>query len=396
MGKKFRKVVPKKPVYRKNMYDIPVSYSRKYLREGVKDSDAQKFLFYGTQFGGFRSKKVPQYLRENPAFQKRWLKSKEEEGFFHFKTNTPFLSKFGKLRVRPLLRARYKTENYDKEFLEAHGFTDGEVLWIAETCDLLNNFYSSQRVGLKVPNSGVTADDILNLTRFNSIPHFQYKPRSGGRLFHSGPGSSYQSLSSSLRPFLTINGEKTTEIDISAATIQFAGNVSTSETYDDSTAKIFRICDPYQHFLDSMNAMGSGEIDRNALKDILYTLVYSKKNSERRNVNRRLKLMGQPFGYSDIETHFPNFFKLLEDVKAVPLPDGENGELFSPHQIIFKEESRYARGVLRRCCLEEGFPVLPLHDSFIAPRSNSSDLERVMKDVSTEYYDYVMSYKRKF
>jgi len=322
--------------------------------------------------------------------------SKKEGNFFSYKTNTRFLSEFGGLRVKPLLKNRYKNERYSQEFMEENGFTNGEVLWINSIVNQLNEFYSDHRVSLAIPNSGVSADDKINLARFNSVPHFQYRPKAGARMFHSGPGSSYQSLSSSLRPFLRINGEETTEIDIAAATIQFAGAVSADETYDDTAAKVFRIKDPYQHFLGTMDSLNMGNMDRETLKEVLYTLIYSPKKSERSNVNRKLRLLEQEFNHDDLERVFPDFFKILDDIKSVELPDGEEGQLYEPHQIIFKEESRYAREVLRRCCLQQGFPVLPLHDSFIAPRKNSSELEEAMEDVSMEYYDYIMSYKTKF
>jgi len=64
--------------------------------------------------------------------------------------------------------------------------------------------------------------------------------------------------------------------------------------------------------------------------------------------------------------------------------------------LIFMEESRYVREVLRRSCLEEKFPVVPLHDSFITTSEHYDDLERIVCDVSEEFYDYVITHKKKF
>ena len=118
----------------------------------------------------------------------------------------------------------------------------------------LNNFYSPLRLSLKMPSSGITYIDKIDLSRFNSIPHFQSKPLAGNRLFHSGPGSSYQSISSNLRPFLTINGEKTTEIDISASTLQFLNLVLEKYTGKSFMSKqTLSNGDPYEYFLERIN-----------------------------------------------------------------------------------------------------------------------------------------------
>jgi hypothetical protein len=99
-----------------------------------------------------------------------------------------------------------------------------------------------------------------------------------------------------------------------------------------------------------------------------------------------------------LEKEFPQFFECIKKLKSIPLKvNGKNnGDNFPPHLLIFKEESFYAREVLKRCCLGEGFPVLPLHDSFITCAKDYSGLERVICGVSTDFYDYVLAHKRKF
>jgi hypothetical protein len=86
---------------------------------------------------------------------------------------------------------------------------------------------------------------------------------------------------------------------------------------------------------------------------------------------------------------------LVDAVKSIPFDSDVEGN-YPAHILIFQEESRYARKVLRESCFEMGFPVLPLHDSFIAPRKNVSELEDVMCAASMELYDYVLAHKRKF
>lgn len=402
----FKKLIPKIPIFRQNMYNIPESYSELYKTEEITDLDEQKTLFYVTQFGGFRLKKIPSYLKEKKDFFSKWFKSKYEHGYFHFKANSNFISQFGNRKIEPLLRKRYSEKDYNDYFFLEEGIQAEEA---AEAWNLLwklNNYYSSLRLDLKMPFSGITPADRIDLSRFNSIPHFQCKPLAGNRFFHSGPGSSYQSISSNLRPFLTINGEKTTEIDIAASTLQFLNLVLEKYTGKAPMSKLaLSDGDPYQYFLDKINSVDFKrvhnqieDINRDSLKNLLYTLVYSPLNSQVRNTNRHLKLTAKNYSYSDLKQEFPKFFQIIDSVKSIALDTNkkEEDEKFPAYLLIFMEESRYAREVLKRGCLDEKFPILPLHDSFITTSNHHPDLERIVCDVSMDFYDYVLAHKKKF
>lgn len=402
----FKKLIPKIPIFRRNIYDIPENYFELYKTREITNSDEQKALFYVTQFGGFRFKKIPSYFKEKEDFFSKWFKSKYEHGYFHFKANYNFISQFGDTKIEPLLRKEYPIKYYDDSFLIENGIGLEESVEIEDFLRNLNEYYASLRLNLKMPSSGITSEDRIDLSRFNSIPHFQYKPLAGNRLFQSGPGSSYQSISSNLRPCLRINGEDTTEIDISASTLQFLNLVLEKYTGNSAMSKqALSEGDPYQYFLDKINSVDfkniHGQIEdigRDSVKNLLYTLIYSPLNSQERNVNRHLRLTKKNYSYLGLKEKFPEFFQLIDSIKSIPSDGTENegGKKFPPHLLIFKEESRFAREILKKSCLEEKFPVIPLHDSFITPSKHYQDLERIICDVSMEFYDYVLSHKKKF
>jgi hypothetical protein len=385
------------------MYHIPENYSRLYEEKGVIDPDMQKALFFVTQFGGFKFKKIPSYLKDELEFFSTWFKIKNENGFFQFKANSNFISELGDIQIGPLIRSRFKREYYPDEILIENGFSRTEVFEIESLQDKLNDFYSTIRLNIVLPYSGITAEDRIDLSRFNAVPHLQFRPKAGGRLFQSGPGSSYQRISSNLRPFLTIDGEKIIELDITAATLQFL-NVSLEKLLGYSPlSKAGLSEDPYQYFLDKINSKTFKNYpddikdeecytSRDDLKNVLYTIIYSTLNSQEKNVNRRLRVMGKKYYYSDLKKEFPRFFELMSDLKSRPLIDGK---LYPAHIAINKEESRFAREVLKRGCLEERFVILPIHDSFISTKSNSEKLEKIVRQVSSDFYGYVLPYKYK-
>lgn len=399
--------MPKTPVFRREMYDIPQPYSSEYESKGVTNIDEQRVLFYATQFGGFRLRKLPPYISRKRDFLSKWFNSKESFGFISFTPSTSFLETFGHLELQPLLKRSYSNKSFSDGVLVECGVSASQARDIESFQEALNNYYSSVRVGLRFPASGIRAEERVDVARFNGIPNLHYSPRSGNRLFHCGPGTSFQRIPASLRPFLTIDGEETTEIDISAATIQFL-NIVLERDFGLKLIDKGNLSsgDPYKPFLDRING-SQGRFDRESLKKVLYTLIYSDIKKQRTNVSRKLRLMGGPVSYEQLEYWFDDFFDALEVVKTAP-PTREstnNGQtsadfgeirVHPPHLLIFREESRFARSVLEECCLRQGFVVLPIHDSFLTQRRNHDRLERVISDVSFKDYGYVLGHKTKF
>ena len=399
MTHKFRKVIPKTPLYKKNTYVVPDAYSSVYEQKGVTNEDEQKALFYLTQFGGFRLKRIPSYLQNKEEFFSAWFKIKHERGFFNFKANPTFISQIGSIKPEPLLKTTFKTESYTDKFLKENGFSRAEAHEIEDLQTKLNEHYRSARLSIAVPESGITSEDMIDLSRFNAILHLQHRPRAGGRFFQVGPGSSYQRISSSLRHFLTINGEKVSEIDLSASVLLFTNVVSEKYFGHPSAVKKNLIPDPYQYFLGIINSDSfrdkykpNHDISRDYLKELLYTLIFSPSNSQERSVNRKLRLVGQSYSHEDLRSEFEDFFGLISHIKTKPLI---KEQILPPHIVIYQEESRFAREVLRRGCLEEGLLVLPIHDSFITTKGDFSKLESIVCDVAEDLYGYVLPYKKK-
>jgi hypothetical protein len=74
MGKKFVPKIPKRPVLKRETYTIPSSYKSAYEKAGVTNIDEQMMLFYTTQFGGFKFKRLPGDIEVDEEFLKNGLK----------------------------------------------------------------------------------------------------------------------------------------------------------------------------------------------------------------------------------------------------------------------------------------------------------------------------------
>ena len=136
-------------------------------------------------------------------------------------------------------------------------------------------------------------------------------------------------------------------------------------------------------FLDKLDC-----VQRDELKTVLYTAIYSEKNKQRNNVNRKLRRLDIPYKSDELEFLFPEFFEALDVLKT---------ELkFPPHVEVFKEESRYCQGVLEKGCLELKLPIIPIHDSFITIRKHIPELQDIMDETSDELYRRRLSHKTKF
>jgi len=193
---------------------------------------------------------------------------------------------------------------------------------------------------------------------------------------------------------MTINGEKTSERDLSAATIQFLGIALKARSAGSIDDNILSYEDPYQYFLSVLNsekilgAYDERKLDREALKKIIYTAIYSTENKQETNVNYKLRLMRRTYKHKDFVSFFPEFFDALASLRSstnLPL-----------HTIIYKEESDYAHEVLRKGCLEEKLPILPLHDSFITTVSNFESMTAIMDKTALRLYGKLLSHKKKY
>lgn len=379
MARRFTPKIPKKPLFKRKSYEIPSNYLEVYKSKSIVDDDEQMMLFYLTQFGGFRFKEIPEWVRSKNEFMSHWFKTKRESGFYHFRANQEFLSNFGDIGLVPLRKIWRNDVLKDNEMRE-YGFSDDDCKESREFLKALNEFYSTLRIEIPTPASGITLEDRVNLVRFHGIPFLVKKPRAGGRFFH--PGSSFQRIESTLRQGLTINGEKTSEIDLSAATLQFLGIVLGDSS---PMEKILSYQDPYQYFLDRVDL----DVKRDDIKPFVYTAVFCDKKHQKGGVTSKARLfLGEGYSYNRLVSIFPHFFKALDILKS---------EFdFPPHVVIFKEESKYAQRVLEIGCLKLGLPIMPIHDSFITTVGNISRLRRIINNASEELYNKRLSYKVKY
>ena len=391
MNEKFTLKIPRRPTLKRETYSVPSSYISAYKKIGITNRDEQIMLFHTTQFGGFKFKKMPEDIEADNKFLDRWFKHKHENGYYHFRANANFLSTFGNLKIKPLQR-KWKLIPVSLRDMLKNGFSHEEFEDSYRFLLRLNEFYSSLKLDIPLPQSGITAEDRVQLSRFHGIPYLVKKPRAGGRFFH--PGVSYQRIKSSLRQRMTINGKKTSEVDLLAATLQFL-NIALEKNVSVSILQnVLSREDPYDYFLSVLNSDNvtlryrEQLIDRDSVKTLLYTAIYSLNGSQENNVNRKLWLMGRSYKYSDFTDFFPEFFNALSVLRSQAV--------FPPHIVIFREESKYAQKVLQRGCLEERLSILPLHDSFLTTVENTKRLKEIIDSVSGEMYGRKLAYKQKY
>jgi len=190
MAKTFTPKIPELPIIKRDSYEIPENYEEKYLKAGINDKNEQIILFHLTQFGGFRTKKIPKYLQKSEVVDK-WIKIRFEGRDYKFKPNIRFLEQFGDIEINPLLRIwRKKAVNWTE--MDENGFSQKEIKEAEEFLEQLNEYYSKIRLNIKLPNSGLTAKDRIQLSRFHGIPFLVKKPMAGGRFYH--PETSYQTI----------------------------------------------------------------------------------------------------------------------------------------------------------------------------------------------------------
>lgn len=388
MAVKYTDVVPKRPFLRRQTFEIPDSYRSAYYKEGVKDDDEHIMLYHGTQFGGFRLRKIPQQMRYDGEFIEKWFRTEKVNGYYVYGSNSRFLQTFGHLEIEPLLR-NWRQDAVNREEMKAEGFEDQDIFDAEVFLEGLNFYYSDVRVSIAMPTSGLTPKDRIDLSRFHGIPYLVKKPKTGGRFFH--PESSYQRLRSELRPMIKINGEETSEVDLSAAVLQFL-NISLEQRGLSTLESMFEHDDPYDYFLGTMNSEEflrrylETPTEREGLKSILYTAIYSTDVTQERHVNYRLR--GREFRFHDLLDYFADFFGALGDLR-------ERGSQYL-HKVINREESRFAQEVLTRGCIDEHIPILPIHDSFIVPRAAAQDLTGILDETAQKMYGKHLRYKQKY
>jgi hypothetical protein len=388
---KFVPKIPGKPLLKRRTYEIPNEYTLAYEQAGVTNRDEQIMLFHITQFGGFKINRIPKNMNFQDDFIKKWLKSDYTSGQHHYSANTNFIVNFGNLNIEPLQKI-WRQKPLNEEEMFENGFTREEIESSFNFLSELNKFYSTLKLNIAIPNSGISSKDRVQLSRFHGRPYLVKKPKAGGRFFH--PETSYQRINSSLRQLITINDEKSCEFDIVAATLQFL-NIGLEKKGIGSIAEtVLSHQDPFQYFLSVVNSnyfmLTNNErpMDRDDLKLLVYTAMYSTKEKRKFNVSNKLKKMGRSYGYKEFAREFPCFFNTLKNADAsfdMPL-----------HMLIYREESRYAQRVLTKGCLEQSIPIIPIHDSFMTPTKNSKSLKSIMEEVSLELYGKILEYKQKY
>ena len=181
MAKRYTPKIPKKPVFKRESYLIPETYSKTYEEAGIIDFDDQMMLFHVTQFGGFRLRRLPDYIQKRMDNLSTWLNVKKDGRFYSFSANPLFLSLFGEIEIQPL-RRRWRNGAVNAREMYEQGFSDDEVKDSEAFLRALNAFYSTVEIGLRIPLSGISIEDRVHLSKFHQIPFLVKKPKPGGSL----------------------------------------------------------------------------------------------------------------------------------------------------------------------------------------------------------------------
>ncbi len=391
MKKKFNSVIHRKPTLKPRTYSLPKSYVKAYKSEGVVNHNEQMMLFHVTQFGGFKVKEISKRMRVRDEFLETWFKEGYDSGYREFKANSNYFQTFGNIVLEPLERKWGLMAVNDEEMIK-NGFTNEEIEDSITFLNNLNDFYSSLRLKIDIPTSGISAEDRILLSRFHGIPFLRKRPKAGGRFFH--PGSSYQNISEVLRQTMTIEGKETSEIDLNAAIIQFLDLALKRNELNSIEDILLSFNDHYEYFMSTLNSDNflyqheDKPIGRDQLKELIYTILCSPIEKQEHYTNGKLIRAGHNYTYSTLVSVFPDFFNsisMLSEKTGLPL-----------YGALYKEESVFAQKVLEKGCLEERLPILPLHDSFITTTTNSARLKEIMDEVSEKLYGRTLSYKHKY
>ena len=355
------------PEFKPSIFKIPQNYreiiesSLKQLPSGSERSHLEALLYYMIQFGGTE---IPQHKH----FTHPWF-DVEKKKFSR------------KSRVKPnrtLLNLLNKHTPSDFRFEHLQRNWSGMKVE-DDLISRLNRFYSDNvRLSLPFSIMGAPANWGELCRNFQSIPFLKPSEKSGGRLFQQGVG--YQMIPKRFREELTINGDKTSEIDISAAALRFLY----------LSGKDFGIDFPNQIILneDSYTIFSEIGVSRDLAKELTYALVFSSKEKEERAVKRKLHSNERFRNRDDLAMVMPEFFEALEAYKEIHS---------APHIPLFTKETEFTREVLRRS-LDKELVLLPIHDSYITTTNRFEDFQRILREAQTHLYgdSHPLTFRREY
>lgn len=316
------------------------------------------------------------------------------------------------------------------DLLEKHGYLivkkgynngvqkeNGYVLFTDSFVDLVNNSIKSTSLSFKVDNVVVLKDEQKNIieyrqtkevkamidsmTAYNNfmdgvsvvldnreiptefIRSFSRSSFSlGGRIYSTGQG--IQSLSKQERSRILIDGEVTNEADIKSlhcAILYEKKGIVLDEDWD---------CYANPNMLmgmdsDIVNARRIADPKFNPARSLFKVAMLIMLNAkdyhsavmaliQKYNDDKKKTLDKQEYaGIVDFDPHF--IFNVMRDHNSFI-----SEHFFSDSGIMLQKVDSDIMGYILKYCVEHGIPVLPVHDSVIAPESRIGEVVRVMKE----------------
>ncbi|MFP4402009.1 MAG: hypothetical protein ACLFPL_02155 [Candidatus Nanoarchaeia archaeon] len=342
------------PKFQPNIFIIPDEYRPvvhqclEQIPNDERPSNLEALLFYMIQFGGAE-------ISKGKEPQSSWFESKRGD-------------KINSVKCRPSQKLIELLNSQIEDFEHQHLQRDWSRMKVNDTLtSQLNEFYSNE-VRLSLPSQVLGAPSNWEelLRNFHSIPFLRPSENSGGRLFHKGV--SYQMVPKSLRSKLEINGNSTTERDISSAALRFL-YLTGKDSNIEFPQELVTSDDAYEIFIQQ-------DLSREEAKGLTYALIFSSKDKEERAVTRKLQSNERFRDSEDLKMRIPHFFEALDAYKQIHK---------APHLPLFAKETQFTREVIRRC-LNTEVPILPIHDSYITQRSREGDLVEILTQSQQELY----------
>jgi hypothetical protein len=261
---------------------------------------------------------------------------------------------------------RRKAATRDKKYRKHPGrlmrvsTDDPKVMQYAGEVNAINQFVERQSF------EGMIFDGLVRT--FNNGDHEDFDWNKGGRLY--AVGGSYQGIKKDERKLIRINGEPTSEVDISGSHLTILHALTKTELPNAG--------DPYMVpglSRIAVKVFANATIGNGVLLSRWSNETAKKyaKRFEKEPVPGLCGIIEEDYPFGMVRDNVLSHIPLLKQVSRIP---------FAWDYIQFRESKIIISSIMT--LIEKGIPCLPLHDSLICGESNKEEVWRVLYDT---FYD---------
>jgi len=247
------------------------------------------------------------------------------------------------------------------------------------------NQYVSKEVEITPPDSDhpcLTDHDLQLLEKFETRPVFSASLRNWWRLWVKWW---YQNVSSWSRASCLINWEAVTWIDITSSALQFLRILQ--ETAHPDLGEILHFCDmedPYSFLqTDIWRFSGNTNLSRKNVKRYVMWIIHpwspnpSISLTQQRIDKLKKLLQNIPEAEKIISYFVDGILRAIESIE-------QDWSIAIRHQ-VYKEEVQLLYAILEQVMSKNTF-MLPIHDAFIMPKSQSQKVQEIISGVTQDRY----------